>query len=604
MNKFFSFLLLLALSFGAAVTLNAQPYLGTDDDGFVVQITSPASIVQTIFHGADAGVCQWVGQSSNNGATPWGADLTESLCGDVVWADDSLACGALTNDLTGKIALIRRGSCGFSVKCYWAQKKGAKAVIILNHYANPADGPCSTYVPTGQLFGGMAGLDSAAAVNIPAIFLERETGEQIDGALKAGQPVNICFNFLRMTTPTSASQYATPLTQVDSMRAITVTYNNRSGAVQPNVKVKAEFYNPSGTKIGTMTSDLADVAPSVDNFIVFPSFYAPPAKGKHTVLYTNDQYTESIDSVYSYFEHTDYTFATDNLTIDPGGIGPTNALFEANNFEIQNGGLTFTGQTPTKVTYATFGIANIDSVFVPNADPVANTISIALYKADADGDGNGEISAATSSFADLGAGLLGYADYVMTGNEVNDQLIHVPLTDLITSNLGVDLEANSLYYITLYYNGLEAGTGRSIRFSNSLDVEYASFDTYYTTPVFIDQMYGGWQGAKVIQRLQIEGFTPTIKTAEPKLLAASKINITPNPASTVLNLELNLEAVNPVVAVSILDGKGQIVVGTQMEKSIQKGVMTLNVTSLPSGVYYLWIRTSEGSTMKQVVVAH
>jgi len=58
MNKIFNYLLLLCCLFGVAQTLNAQGEQGTDDDGFVVQITSPASIAQTIFHGFDEGVCQ------------------------------------------------------------------------------------------------------------------------------------------------------------------------------------------------------------------------------------------------------------------------------------------------------------------------------------------------------------------------------------------------------------------------------------------------------------------------------------------------------------------------------------------------------------------
>ena len=108
----------------------------------------------------------------------------------------------------------------------------------------------------------------------------------------------------------------------------------------------------------------------------------------------------------------------------------------------------------------------------------------------------------------------------------------------------------------------------------------------------------------VIQRLQLEGFTPGVSTKEPHLLAASKFNITPNPANEYVNLELKLDAVNPAVYVSILDGKGRNIVGSKSEKNIQNGVMTMDVHSLPSGVYYLWVRTSEGTTLKQFVVTH
>ncbi len=590
-------LLFLLAPFLMTQVSNAQ-VLGTGDDGFVIQITSPSSIAQTIDYGFDPGICQWIGQ------TEWGADITDELCGEVVWADDSLACGPLTNGnaLAGKIALIRRGTCSFSLKAYNAQQAGAIAVIIINHYTNALDGPCTTYANATQFLGGMTAVDSATAVHIPAVFLERMTGEDIDGALASGQPVTVCFSFPRMTAPTSASMYATPLSHVAPMQAITVNYNNRSGVQQTDVNLKADFFDPSGTYTGSVTYNMPVCEPDVDSFIVFPSYYAAPAKGKHTVLFTNDKYTQPIDSVYSYFEHTDYTFATDDLANDPGGIGPSNDQFATAGFYIQSAGLCLTGDVPARVTYATFGISNIDSVYVPG-DPSANIIGIALYKADVDDDGVGDL--ATSFIDDLSSGLLSYEQYEMTGNEVNDALIHVPLNDIGAGTPGVDLAANSGYYISLIYDGTAAGFGRSVRFVNSKDVGYASFNGYPTTPLYLGQLYtGGWNGAIVAERLQLEGYVPGTKTAEPKHLDVSKINITPNPANDVVLLDLKLDAVNPSVAASILDGKGRMVVGSQVEKNFQNGKMTFNVKSLPSGVYYMWVRTAEGSAMKQVVVAH
>lgn len=603
MNKNINFLLLIALCFGLSQTIHAQE-LGTDDDGFVVQIKTPASIARTLVHGFDAGVCQWVGQTTNNGAMPYGVDLTTTLCGDVVWADDSLGCTPGTKDLTGKFALLRRGTCNFSLKMYHAQQRGAIAAIILNHYTGTADGPCTTQdAATGLLFGGMAAGDSASAVKIPAVFLERETGEAIDGALSAGQAVEICFAFPRMSVPTSASMYATPMSQVDTMQAITVNYNNRSGATQTNVNLKAEIFNPSGALVGTLNYNMPVVEPNVDSFAVFPPFYAPPAKGKHKVLFTNNKYNESIDSVYSYFEHTDFTFATDNLSLTAGGVGPRAADFETAGFEIQSGGLALIGDSDAKVTYATFGITNAADVYVPN-DPSANLIGIAIYNADPDGNGQGELTGTGSSFSDLGAGLVSYFDYEITGNEVDGGLIHVPLEDIQSGTSGVTLSANGAYYVSLYYNGTNAGSGVSVRFAGTADVDYASFNTYPTSPVELGSLFGGgFDGAMIVQRLELDGFLPGVKVKEPQLLADSKFKLTPNPATDFVRLELKLDAINPSVRVSILDNMGRNFLDSKVEKNIQNGVMTMDVSQLNSGIYYLWIRTAEGSTMKQFVVA-
>jgi hypothetical protein len=131
----------------------------------------------------------------------------------------------------------------------------------------------------------------------------------------------------------------------------------------------------------------------------------------------------------------------------------------------------------------------------------------------------------------------------MTGNEINDALIHIPLNDLATGDPGVNLDANSGFYVSLIYDGTAAGTSKCVRFNNSTEVPYASFTGYPTTPLYFGQLFGGgWQGAIVVQRLQLEGFVAGVKTTEPKSLADSKISITPNPATDYINLELKLDA--------------------------------------------------------------
>ncbi len=588
MNKLFNFLLLLAFSFVASQTLNAQAADGTDDDGFVISLTSPAFGALALYNGQP---CGWEG-------SVYGPSLTadQAFCGELAWGHDSLGCTPLTDDLTGKIAVLRRGVCNFSLKVFNAQAAGAIACIIVTHYSTATEGPCTLSL------GAMSGGDSATSIVIPNVIIHRQTGEAIDAAFAAGQPVTACFTFPRMLSPTSASMYATPLAHVAPMQAMTLVYNNRSGATENDVTMKAEVFDPTGAKHGEVTYSMPVVEPGVDSFVVFPEYDAPAMKGKWSVLYTNSLHSEALDSLYSYFEHTDYTFATDDLVVDPGGVGPTDADFATNGFYIQSGGLTLTGDVPARATYATFGVSNIEAVYVPG-DPAANIIGVAVYKADVDGDGAGDLSA--SFVDDLSAGLLSYNEYEMTGNEVNDSLINVELIDINTNLPGIDLEANSAYYISLIYDGTASGAGICVRFMNSKDPGYASFDGYPTTPLYFGSLFtGGWSGAIVMERIQLDGYVPGVKTAEPKTLDASKVTITPNPANEYVNVGFSLEGVNPSVAVSILDEKGRVVIGSQVVKNIQNGVMNFDAKQLPSGVYYAWIRTAEGSTMKPVSVCH
>ncbi len=96
---------------------------------------------------------------------------------DVVLATPLDACTSLNNtNLTGKIALIQRGTCYFDEKFKNAQNKGAVAVIIYN--ADPA-----------QVVGDMVG--TGITVSIPGVSVNNEEGVLIKEKLDANISVNV-----------------------------------------------------------------------------------------------------------------------------------------------------------------------------------------------------------------------------------------------------------------------------------------------------------------------------------------------------------------------------------------------------------------------------
>ncbi len=86
------------------------------------------------------------------------------------------ACDVITNatELQGKIALIKRGNCGFTDKVLAAQNAGAVAVIIMNND------------PEGGLVN-MSGEDDR--ITIPALFISFETGSLMLDKLQNNQSV-------------------------------------------------------------------------------------------------------------------------------------------------------------------------------------------------------------------------------------------------------------------------------------------------------------------------------------------------------------------------------------------------------------------------------
>jgi hypothetical protein len=91
--------------------------------------------------------------------------------GTTLIADDACNTRPLTpGSLTGKVALIRRGTCAFSEKINNATAAGAVGAVIYNNS------------DTGLMVMGMAGV----AISIPAVFITKADGEMIDTQLQGG----------------------------------------------------------------------------------------------------------------------------------------------------------------------------------------------------------------------------------------------------------------------------------------------------------------------------------------------------------------------------------------------------------------------------------
>lgn len=87
-------------------------------------------------------------------------------------------CTAMpVGSFTGKIGLVERGGCDFTVKVKNVQNAGANAVIIYNNLAN------------GNTIGGMSGTD--ATITIPSVLITNTEGEYIKSQLSANTVVNV-----------------------------------------------------------------------------------------------------------------------------------------------------------------------------------------------------------------------------------------------------------------------------------------------------------------------------------------------------------------------------------------------------------------------------
>lgn len=585
-----SLLFPISLALLSITPASSQGLPGTNDDGFSVDVRAPASIAQYIPHYSKAkpGACYWVGSD-------YGPNLEQDVCGEVVWASDSLACGLIQGNLAGKIALIRRGRCNFSLKVYRAQQAGAIAVIILNHFDSAADGPCINY-NFGVQFTGMPGGDSAQAVKIPSVFLQRETGAQLDEALGKGEKVEVCFHLPRVQNAAIAYHYATPVSQVIDLRDIYMEYTNRDTKAQSNIVAKVDITDPDGL-ITTLTAPVSYLEAGQTARIWFPPYKPVKKIGKFTATFSTNKYTESRDTLTRVFCHTPYTYATDNLTLEPGGVGPYDRTLEPPFLVVQSASLYMSGPNGGEATYVSFGIANPDSVYVPNLDPFANAIVALLYDADKNGDGVNDFA---NSFADLETNIMAIAYLFLDGTQPADSILHLPLQDFWNPTIfGAKLKPDHPYYLSLIYDGQMAGTGRFPKFSKTSDEFYAHS---LATPLCIGQLFpNGWFNAEVITRLQLKGFSPHPVVTKTPLLNQANVAIAPNPAHETVRISLCLDAISPTVRVQVLDLTGRVV-RTATRHNFQQGTLDFDVRDLPTGTYLVAIATAEGGFLGRVVV--
>jgi minor extracellular serine protease Vpr len=156
--------------------------------GLGAKVISVASFVNTHNNRAAFSVSPddtMIAYASANGATP--APLSGSYpmarTGSTASTDD--ACSPLpSGSLDGKVALIRRGTCGFYDKAKNAQDAGAAAVVFYNNVA-------------GSINPNVAG---SPPVTIPVVAISREDGVLLDDRIASG-PVTMTWTSSSVPIP-------------------------------------------------------------------------------------------------------------------------------------------------------------------------------------------------------------------------------------------------------------------------------------------------------------------------------------------------------------------------------------------------------------------
>ncbi|QCE40806.1 thrombospondin type 3 repeat-containing protein [Psychroserpens sp. NJDZ02] len=223
--------------------------------------TTVETIINTVTINSPSGIA---GEYVSNPTTLFGAEITSVISGDLILANGTVpftgsngvesiialeGCGPSTVDMTGKIALVRRGACSFTEKVKAAQVAGAIGVIVMDNV-------------DGALVN-MSGDDGS--IVIPAVFVSKVDGDILEAAVST-EVVTGSLN------PQIGTLNATLVPGIQFVNDIKVRDNN--GVSEVYVAAGDSFYSAANT--GTILSGAEfGLYKSVDNGVSWNELSLP-----------------------------------------------------------------------------------------------------------------------------------------------------------------------------------------------------------------------------------------------------------------------------------------------------------------------------------------
>jgi len=552
-----------------------------------------AQAVLTVNNSAAAGDYQDLGVTID-----WGHPIG-FLSGDLVMINDGVAANSETDgcepltatsaaEVAGNIALIDRGSCYFADKAVNAENAGAIAAIICNINPNEVIN-----------MSAPAGIDTDS---IPAIFISLELCNDIKAGM-ANETVNVtmtdAFNILN-----SSVAYATqtPIDQVIPLENIQIAFQNRGTEDQYGLELKCDITDPSGAVTTLEITEEIDTLPPGSWIATFDDSYTPTMVGEYTTRFYNNgaatvNYQEGVD------EETSKFYVTDNGTFshDDGGTSRRISV-GAGRFAM---GSVFPISANTTALSATFAIAEPDSI-------AGEIVTLVIYKLDTNGDGNidedGDYAFGDADFGDI----LGFASHTVVGGSAQHEEITIDIADFSTGD-PVQLEGTQenpgLYALVIEYvdnNTLYLSSPNDVNLAPIayiIEQDDAGADApRFTGNTFVrdamqwytDGFNGGPQALLRLNVDMAEG------TSLPELEAGA-VSVMPNPASELVNIQLDFAQLATTVEVSLLDIAGRTL-STDVYNNVQEQTVNMDVSQYAAGTYFVHVRTPEGRKTLRLVV--
>ncbi|MEO8588480.1 MAG: PA domain-containing protein [Flavobacteriales bacterium] len=566
------------------LTIGSLPVIGQ----VVVQVLTPASIAGG-FDNAFA-----VNAGSNSWAMP---DLTLPAnavqgAAQVVsdgTAADSLGCNALTNasEVTGKIAIVYRGTCSFGEKALNAQNAGAIAVVFISNGEDL----------NINMLGGAEGLQ----VTIPVVMIAASSGALIRPELDAGTvtmfignnfgafPFNLSFDEQDVLVPGVASLPGLVAADASEFNVLLGGWIHNNGSAEQttarmNVKVVQD-----GNTLYDETSDPATIPSGDSLFVDLGTFDQPTYSGRYAVVYTvlsdeADAYPAddtrelslAIGDVFSYAP----TDAASGIPIDNTHVVPaaltgtfTNCIqfTNANASRIAATGLYFSARTQADE------VAPFDSVL---------TGMIALANAYLWTD---DIAGPFTTPTVDGLALLSSKEYSFP-SDLQDQPIFIPFDEAVE----LDDNARYLFCIQTFDALLRQGWNSTLDYQQNFQTIGEPVSLFQNG----DTWFNGFTALSGVPSIGVQ----TIDANTIGMAEHDKVDITPFPNPTARLLNIPMQGLGGAAVLRIFDLSGAKV--AEQRVNVGDRMLAVDVSTVANGTYLFQMDFENGQRSEfRVVVA-
>lgn len=547
----------------------------------IVNIESPASLAGNLDYTIAESTGGWtVMPDMTNPANA----ITDTLVFvDDGTAGDTLGCNPLINGaaVSGKIAVIYRGSCQFGTKALNAQNQGAVGVIIVNN------------IPGAPV--GMGPGTDGPSVNIPTVMISDADGAMLRDSINAGVVTafigsklgfyaNDCGfqagDVLRAenaTTPRQLAQTAADFSVDMGARVYNYGSNNQSNVV---LTATIEF---GGAAIYSQASTPMPINSGDTLFIPLPTFSQP----SYDVGYYSVTYAVTMDSTDEFIGdnivRADFQISSDLLSL--GQLDSTMVPESGQYFRgVNSTGTDFTscmhfrdsaasrlaieglwwaasggqGDSLTN-TYMTLHVYEWTDVFTDLNDPAYNNTSLLLNEV-ASGD----------------------YDYL---SDLQNEFVYAP----VLTGIGTQLELlDNTRYLFCVSTNID-----NVFISHDNDADYTINRDYYLQPLNVVQVDLNWNangfGPEPMPStaVQVTGVNAVTESEKPEFVAF------PNPASNLVTFRLGNNV--QLSTITITDITGNLVKRRAIDNR-GAGSIALDISDLANGQYIFSLTEEDGRT--------